>query len=266
MKKISTVVAALATVVAISAPAAAADMRMPMKAPPVAAAIFNWTGFYIGVNGGGAFGGRDSVDVTETLAGAVFAAGTWPGGGNFGTLEPTGGFGGGQIGYNWQAPGSNWVFGIEADLQGASIKDSATATLPYIVAPNTITVTSENKINWFGTVRGRLGVAFDRVLVYGTGGVAFGESSYSLAMTQTLGFLAGTTDKDTRVGWVAGGGVEWAFAPNWSLKGEYQYIDLGRRTVGAPERTLAGGATAFAISTEARTDFHTGRIGVNYRF
>jgi outer membrane immunogenic protein len=266
MNKVSTVLAALAAVVAISAPAAAADMRMPVKAPPVAAAIFNWTGFYIGVNGGGAFGSGHDVDVTETLGGALFVSGTWPGFGNFGTLEPTGAFGGGQIGYNWQAPGSNFVFGIEADIQGGSIKDDAVATLPYIVGLNTITIASENKIDWFGTVRGRIGVAFDRVLLYATGGVAFGESKYSLAMTDTLGFVAAGTDKETRVGWVAGAGVEWAFAPNWSLKGEYQYIDLGKRTLTLPEFTLAGAPTAFAITSEARTDFHTGRIGLNYRF
>jgi outer membrane immunogenic protein len=264
MKKISTLLATIATVAAISAPAAAADMRMPLKAPPPMAAIFSWTGFYIGVNGGGAFGTGHSVIVGETFNNAPFVSGTWPGVGNFGKLEPAGGFGGGQIGYNWQT--SNWVFGIETDLQGASIKDSAAVTLPYISAGNTISVASSNKVNWFGTFRGRIGIAFDRVLLYGTGGVAYGESSYSMAMTDTFGFVAATTNKDTRVGWVAGAGVEWAFAPNWSLKGEYQYIDLGKRTIAAPERTLAGAPTLFAISTSARTDFHTARLGVNYRF
>lgn len=260
--------ASLAAVAALSAPAAAADMRIPMKAPPaVAPVIFNWTGFYIGVNGGGAFGERHDVNVTETLAGAIFVAGTWPGVGNFGSLEPTGGFGGGQIGYNWQPVGSQWVFGFEADIQGAGIKDDATATLPYIAVPATITVASENQIDWFGTVRARLGYAFDRVMVYATGGVAFGESKFSLSMAETFaGNVAAVTDNDTRVGWVAGGGVEWAFAPNWSLKGEYQYIDLGSRTVTAPEFTAAGAPTAFAVSTDVDTTFHTGRLGINYRF
>src|SRR5262245_23259959 len=128
MNKFSTLLCATAAVAVISAPAAAADMRMPMKAPPVAVAVFNWTGFYIGANGGGAFGGtRDTVDLVETGAAGAFVYAN-----NFGTLEPSGGFGGGQIGYNWQAPGSNWVWGIETDLQGASIKDSTVAILPYL--------------------------------------------------------------------------------------------------------------------------------------
>jgi outer membrane immunogenic protein len=268
MKKISTALCALAAVAAVSSPSFAADMRLPTKAPPMPPPpIFTWTGFYIGVNGGGAFGSGHDVDVVETVNGTIFSAGTWPGFGNFGSLEPTGGFGGGQIGYNFQAPGSNWVWGFEADIQGASIKDDATATLSYIAPPATITVDSANKVTWFGTARGRLGIAFDRVLVYATGGVAFGESKFSLSMAETFaGNTALVEDKDTRVGWVAGGGVEWAFAPNWSLKGEYQYIDLGKRTVTAPEFTAAGLPTTFAISTEARTDFHTGRIGINYRF
>jgi len=187
--------------------------------------------------------------------------GTWPGSGTFGALEPTGGFGGGQIGYNYQV--SNWVFGIETDIQGASIRDSAAATLPYIVAPNTISVSSTQKIDWFGTLRGRLGIAFDRVLVYGTAGLAYGQTSYSQTMSDTFGFTAAGSDKNTRLGWAAGAGIEWAFAPNWSVKGEYQYIDLGRRTLTLPE---AGPLAGFAVSSSYKTELHTGRIGVNYRF
>src|SRR5262245_17026321 len=138
MNKFTTLLCAAAAVAVISAPAAAADLRMPVKAPPPVAPVFNWTGFYIGVNGGGAWGTSHSVDVTETFNNAVFVSGTWLGRGGFGALEPTGGFGGGQIGYNWQAPGSIWVWGVEADLQGASIKHDAFVTLPYISPVNTI--------------------------------------------------------------------------------------------------------------------------------
>jgi outer membrane immunogenic protein len=263
MTKISTLLCAAAAVAALSAPAAAADMRMPMKAAPPMAAIFSWTGFYIGVNGGGAFGAGHNAIVNETFAGAPFVSGTWPGSGNFGKLDPSGGFGGGQIGYNYQV--SNWVFGVETDIQGASIKDTATATLPYIAAPGTITASVSQKLDWFGTVRGRLGVAFDRVLVYGTAGFAYGQTTTGLTMSDTLGFAAAGTAKSTKTGWVAGGGVEWAFAPNWSVKGEYQYIDLGRKGVAAQE-FLGVVPTAFAVSTSVRNDYHTGRIGLNYRF
>jgi len=262
MTKISTLLCAAAAVAALSAPAAAADMRMPMEAPPMVAPIFSWTGFYIGVNGGGGFGAGHNAIVNETLAGAPFVSGPWPGFGNFGKLDPAGGFGGGQIGYNYQV--QNWVFGIETDLQGASIKDSAGATLPYLVG-STITSNVSQKIDWFGTLRGRLGIAFDRVLLYGTAGLAYGETKTGLTMTDSLGFSAANANKSTRTGWVAGGGVEWAFAPNWSVKGEYQYIDLGRTRVSAQE-FLAGAPTAFAVSTSVRSDFHTGRVGINYRF
>ena len=265
MTKISTFLCAAAAVAALSAPAAAADMRMPVKAPPPMAAIFSWTGFYIGANGGGAFGNRDTVTITERdAAGALVTGGAWPGFGNFGSLEPTGGFGGVQAGYNWQV--QNWVFGIETDFQGSSIKDSSSATLPYFVG-TTVTAGAANKIEWFGTLRGRLGIAFDRVLLYATGGLAYGNSKYSIAWFDTsgAGFTAAATNDSTRVGYVAGAGIEWAFAPNWSVKGEYQYIDLGKRTVTAQE--FSGGvAQPFFVSTTARTDFHTGRIGINYRF
>jgi len=240
----------------------AADMRMPMKAPPMMAPIFSWTGFYIGVNGGGGFGAGHNAIVNETFNGATFVSGTWPGSGNFGKLDPAGGFGGGQIGYNYQV--SNWVFGVETDIQGANIKDTAGATLPYIGA-STITANVGQKIDWFGTVRGRLGIAFDRVLVYGTAGFAYGQTTTALTMSDTLGFAAAGSSKSTKTGWVAGGGVEWAFAPNWSVKGEYQYIDLGRKGVVAQE-FLGAVPTLFAVSTSARSDFHTGRIGINYRF
>jgi len=265
MIKITHMLAVALVATGVSASAYAADMRMPVKAaPPPLVAVFSWTGFYIGVNGGGAFSQNRNVNVTETLGGALFTSGTWPGRGTFGSLEPSGGFGGGQIGYNYQV--SNWVWGIEADIQGAGIKDSAGATLPYISGLNSITVNSTQKVDWFGTVRGRVGLAFDRVLVYATGGLAYGQTSYAQTMTDTFGFVAAGSDKHARTGWVVGGGVEWAFAPNWSVKGEYQYIDLGRRNLTLPEVTLAGAPTAFAISSSARTELHTGRIGINYRF
>jgi outer membrane immunogenic protein len=265
MNKLSTLLCAAAAVAALSAPATAADMRMPVKAPPPVAAIFNWTGFYIGVNGGGAFGtNHDAVIVERTNAGALVVGAPWTGAGNFGSNEITGGFGGGQIGYNWQAPGSNWVWGIETDFQGASIKDSTIATLPYIGAA-TVAAGAANKVEWFGTLRGRVGLAFDRVLLYATGGLAYGNSKSAITFVDSLGFAAAASDDSTRVGWVAGAGVEWAFAPNWSVKGEYQYIDLGRRTISARE-FLGVTPTIFNVSTDVRTDFHTGRIGVNYRF
>ena len=244
-------------------PASAADL--PVKARPMApaAAAFSWTGFYIGANGGYGFGGHDDVDILETNNGALFVSGTWPGSARFGTLEPKGWFGGGQIGYNWQV--SNFVLGFETDLQGADIKSSQGSTLPYIVAPNTISIAAGSKIDWFGTARGRVGLAFDRWMIYGTGGLAYGQNTYNVAMTDTFGFNAAINSKTTRLGYVVGGGVEWSFAPSWSVKAEYQYINLGNYPLGAIETTAAGAST-FAIATQARPDFHTVRLGVNYLF
>lgn len=264
MRKLSFGTAACAVLVAASS-AFAADMPPPVyKAPPVMAPVFSWTGWYVGVNGGGGFGRNQGVDVTETFAGALFVSGTWPGFGNFGTLKPVGPFAGGQIGYNWQT--GSWVFGIETDLQWASIRDSQIGTItPYIVAPNSITVATSERLGWFGTLRGRIGYAWDRLLLYATGGFGYGNVKYSLNMIDTFGFTATNNFSSTRTGYVVGGGMEYAFTPNWTGKVEYQYLNLGSATIAAAE-LLAGAPTAFAVATNAKFDFHTFRVGLNYKF
>ncbi|MEA2951701.1 MAG: outer rane immunogenic protein [Alphaproteobacteria bacterium] len=242
----------------------AADLPVKAASPMTAmVAAYNWTGLYIGGNVGYGWGRNESVVVNETLAGAPFVSGTWPGVGTFGARDMTGGFGGLQIGYNLQA--GNIVYGVEADAQWAGIKGNSGATLPYIVAPNTISVTTNGNLDWFGTVRGRLGVAFDRSLLYVTGGVAFGRAKYSLAMTDTLGFVAAGNASSKSTGWVLGAGWEFGLAPQWTLKAEYQYLDFGSTTLGAGE-TFGGLPTAFAVASNATSRFHTVRLGVNYRF
>ncbi|HZV21755.1 MAG TPA: outer membrane beta-barrel protein, partial [Hyphomicrobiales bacterium] len=121
-------------------------------------------------------------------------------------LSPSGGFAGGQIGYNWQGVfgmGPNWVLGVEADLQGSGIEDSSSGL--------------KSSLNWFGTIRGRVGYAFGSTLVYATGGFAFGEVENTV-------FPARATE--TQTGYAVGGGVEYRFNPTWSIKGEYQFISL----------------------------------------
>ncbi|BAT60482.1 OmpA-like transmembrane domain protein [Variibacter gotjawalensis] len=187
----------------------AADLGRPVyKAAPMVEPYMTWNGFYIGANAGYSWG-RDRVA---------------------GTRSDIDGFsGGGQIGYNWQwSP--NWVFGVEADLQGANIESS-------FAGINT-------NVHMWGTVRGRLGYAWNNVLLYGTGGFAYGRNEL------TLGALSQTR---THTGYTFGGGMEYAFAPNWSAKIEYLYVDLGRETYDA-------------FATTARSDFHTVRAGINYRF
>jgi outer membrane immunogenic protein len=256
-----TVLLAAACAIGLASSTMAADMAI--KAPPSAPdAVFSWTGFYVGINGGGGFTRDESVILSETFNGAPFISGTWPGSGVFGKRDVSGGFGGGQIGYNWQA--GSWVFGIEADAQGSGIRGSTGATLPYISVGNTITTTRAEKLDWFGTVRGRIGTTWDRWLVYGTGGLAYGRTKTSLNMTDTFNFFAATTVQTTRAGYAIGGGVEYALTPNWTVKGEYQYLDLGRRTINVPELLIAA-PSAFAVSNSMRYDYHTVRIGVNYK-
>src|SRR4051812_37148612 len=177
---------------AAALPASAADLprrEMPYKAPAYVAA-YNWTGFYLGINGGFGFG--DSH---------------WSG---FGASnKPSGGMVGGTAGYNWQGAGSPWVLGIEGDVDWADNKDS---TLCGGVACQT-------KNTWFGTARGRVGYSFDRFLPYVTAGAAFGGID-----ANRVGVVGVS---DSTVGWTVGAGLEGAIADRWTAKIEYLYADIG---------------------------------------
>ena len=156
-----------------------------------------------------------------------------------------GGFGGGTIGYNWQAPGSQFVFGIEIDAAGASIKDSQTAIIGNVL------FTAEDKINALGSVTGRVGIAANAALFYAKGGYAWANNELSLS-------AGGLTVSDSHVhsGYTVGGGVEYMFAPNWSAKAEYMFTHLESQTY-----TLAG--IAFDSGT---AEFSSVKVGINYHF
>lgn len=244
MKKLLFGLAALATVAAT--PAISADMRMPMKAaPPIVAPIFSWTGFYIGANGG--YGGdRFRYDFN-----ALGIAGTTK-------ITSSGGFGGGQIGYNYQAGG--WVFGVEGDFQGADIRGTISASALGFTA------SAGSKIDYFGTARGRIGYAWDRVLVYGTGGYAYAHVKTSaVAGVPALvipgaavvpGFVAAAGVNTNHNGWVAGAGIEYAITNNLTWKTEYQYLDFERKTL-----------VAFGASfVDVKPTVHTVRGGLNWKF
>jgi outer membrane immunogenic protein len=203
-----------------------------------------WAGFYAGVNGGGAWS-----EFSDQLA-------NFNNINKFNGLSPSGGFGGGQIGYNWQGV---WhpqlVLGIEADIQGAGISDKATWN-PF---GNVIAV-SESRLDWFGTVRSRLGYAFGSALVYGTGGFAFGGIHNTQADNRPVVFAI---DK-TATGFTAGGGVEYTLTPAWSVKAEYQFIDLGKNDPFSPS---PGQGLFTNFKTKLEDDaFNTFRVGVNYHF
>ena len=206
MKTTIGAVTAAAFAVAASA-AAAADLPRgpaPYYSSP-APAVYNWSGFYAGANLGYEWG-----KVTNM------------------SINPDGVMGGLQAGYNWQT--GQFVFGAETDIQASAADDTFAAW--------------KFSNPWFGTLRGRAGVAFSNFLVYGTVGLAYGDLD---------GKLGGTEETKTEVGLVGGAGVEWGFAPNWSAKAEYLYMSLGDRrfTITGADNGLQGSIF---------------RLGVNYHF
>jgi outer membrane immunogenic protein len=179
---------------------------MPTKAPAYYAPIYNWTGFYVGINGGGGWG--DSA---------------WTSTGGF---DVSGGMVGGTVGYNYQM--NQWVMGLEGDIDWSNIKGTTTSGCA---------LGCETRNSWLGTARGRIGYAFDRFLPYVTGGAAFGDIKAS-----TPGFAGGSA---TNVGWALGGGMEYAFTDNLSAKVEYLHVDLGDFNCGISCGALATDNVSF---------------------
>jgi outer membrane immunogenic protein len=226
--------------------ASAADLGAPMyKAPSPAG--YNWTGFYVGANGG--FGG-DRFEYPFSF-GSIPVLGLGPTTGTS-TLNSSGFFGGGQVGFNWQA-GRSWVLGVEADFDDADIEGLANTSA------NTFSGNVGTKLDWFGTVRGRVGfLVTPQALLYGTGGWAYGHTT-SNADAAAFGLAIGTSIADQQNGWTAGGGLEYALTPSLSVKTEYLYLNLG--TTSLASGTLAGGP--FSLSEKAT--FHTVKIGLNLK-
>jgi outer membrane immunogenic protein len=253
--------AAFGSVVFVVCASIASAADMPVKAsPPQEIGPQDWTGLRIGVNLG--FGSlRDSGSpYCYNPAGALngigcvvpFAA----------TTSGTGILGGGQVGYNWQS--GRLVYGVETDFQGTTIKGSANIPGPFAIVgvpvpPGGTNYIAEEKLNWLGTVRGRLGLAWDRALIYGTGGLAYGgvSTSSNLIAPEVQYPSSGST---TKAGWTLGGGVEWAFAPKWSAKVEGLYYDLGSVSI-ATTSTVTG--FTFGKSFDVRGGL--ARIGLNYK-
>jgi outer membrane immunogenic protein len=262
----------LGSVAALAMISSASAADLPYKAPPpapVMAPVWNWTGFYIGVNGGYSWG-RSSRDLNffNPLNGVALATGT--GGGR----DLNGGLFGGQLGYNWQT--ANWVFGIETDAQWTGQKGSTTVLcavtgcFPTAVAAGTgVSAGITDKLEWFGTFRGRGGVLVTpSVLLYVTGGLAYGSVKTDLGLA---GFTAtgipvavGGSVSSDKFGWTIGGGIEAMFAGNWSAKLEYLYMDLGSISNSVVLPT-AGGFPLGANVTSRVTDSII-RAGINYHF
>lgn len=220
---------AAVSVLALAAPAAAADMRPITKAPIAPAPVeqvYNWTGFYVGGHIGGAFSGDNAFGDNK----ARF-------------------LGGGQVGFDYQF-GPNWVAGIEAQYSWLG-GNNGNNGLPF---PPAGVATLDNKS--IGSVTGRLGYAFGPVLAYVKGGYAFVDRD--LNVTNFGAPVPVATSGRSKDGYTVGAGLEYMFAPNWSAKAEYQYYDFGKTTINAGPPALVG--------TSFKNDEHTVKAGLNYRF
>jgi outer membrane immunogenic protein len=283
--------AASAIALSISS-ASAADLRTPVvKAPPpVVVPAFSWNGFYVGGHVGGLRGkadfGSSASDVLfpgfitlglPAIAPIVLVPS------RLGTIPAHSGtntsfVGGGQIGYNWQI--NNFLVGFETDASWTRVRAGAAVTVVDPFAIQTLTGTTTAHIDWTASLRARVGVTFDRVLLYATGGAALagGRVNSSFTMTNPIPGIffpipfSGTntaSENFTRLGWTVGGGLEWAFDRNWSLGGEYRYSNYGNRSVRLantdPAFAVDGlGIVAQSVNMRLRTDEAT--IRLNYRF
>jgi outer membrane immunogenic protein len=255
---------AVAMMAGVGAAAADARLRPPSDASPYQT-IDRWSGFYLGANFGFTGAGHDSARFTGTDTGGdgigtSLELGRLPSGM---PLEPDGILGGGQIGYGRQA--GMLVYGVEADIQGVSSHDRFSVVSIPPSTPNTLAGSSS--LEWFATLRGRLGLSpTPALLVYATGGLAMGKTSVSVSSTCPACMPAravAATSSGVSTGWTIGGGLEWAFSDNWSVKGEYLYYDLGSSDV-----TISHNYVIFVstLTSHVVNDGHIARIGVNYRF
>jgi len=275
-----TLIAGVALVALGSGFAGAADLpAAPAPMAPVVAPVWTWTGFYIGANIGGIWNNSEYsvsptgcfVDPTVMCGGALTnnALRSDVGKLNNNNNNNVGFTGGGQLGFNWQL--GALVLGFETDINGTNLNanDSVNRALAAPLVGNFLHTVDE-KLDWYGTVRGRIGVLpVHELLLYVTGGLAYGRlsSNTAVSFSTTTDAYAGAFS-DTRVGWTAGGGAEWAFSPNWSAKIEYLYVDLGSITY-ADICTTAVCALFVPLpgyQTDLKTRENIVRFGINYRF
>jgi outer membrane immunogenic protein len=256
------------------APAIAADVAPYPNLPPPSGLV--WTGFYIGANGGwiGSINNNITNSGTDTYIhglGAALLHGKIPGSI---ALSQNGFIGGGQMGFNWQI-GSLWVLGVEADFDGVSgAKSNATAAFPAVAGVNVPFSTVFNReLDTFGTVRGRAGfLSSPGLLWFATGGLAFGESKLGSAFLCALCGpptatqpSTGSLSSKTAVGWTLGTGVEWRFAPSWSVKAEYLYVNLGSQN-NTISYTYGAALNRFSTLTSTVSDSdNVARVGLNYQ-
>jgi outer membrane immunogenic protein len=224
-------------------PASAADLaaRPYTKAPPmIAAVVYDWSGFYIGANGGGGWSHDSRTNVTLNTF--------------LGSHDATGAVAGGQIGYRWQT--GAWVFGLEAQGDWADLRGSSPNLFPGV------TNTLQSKLDAFGLFTGQVGYAWNNVLLYAKGGAAVTDRRFEFISPG--GVLLASEGYDTRWSPTVGAGLEYGFAPNWSVAVEYDHIFENRRNMNfiTPAGVLVGGGAIY--NSGGDTDLVTARV--NFRW
>jgi outer membrane immunogenic protein len=233
------------SLVGLTGAAHAADLpaRAYTKAPVLAAPVYDWSGFYLGLNAGGA-SSHECLEITTSAGSPVFPN-------SEGCHDATGALAGGQIGYRWQM--ASWVLGLEAQGDWANLKGSnpsLTVIVPY---------TNQTKVDAIGLFTGQIGYALNNVLLYVKGGAAVTDNKYTSFFTATnIQFNAAS---DTRWGGAVGTGIEVGFAPNWSVAVEYDHLFMGNPSVTFPPTNIAVGR-----SDNISQDVDMGTVRVNYRF
>lgn len=260
---------ALASLVLGTASAHAADLAVQYTKAPAMTPAYNWTGFYVGGSVGGQWGSSDPTTSTVFSPIGYFGASSIPaiatvGAQHVNSSSVTGGF---TAGYNWQV--NNAVLGLEGDINYFGFRGSSTGSAAYLCcAPLAFTVNSSVSADWLATIRGRIGfLATPHWLIYATGGAAIAEVKGNFNFTDIFGATESAAIRDTRVGWTAGVGGEYAVGNGWSLKSEYLYVDLGRATTTSTNLAAFGGtfpASVFTHSVDIKSNIV--RVGANYKF
>jgi outer membrane immunogenic protein len=255
MNRLAVVGAGLLSIAGFASAASAADLpaRTYTKAPPVVAPIYNWSGFYIGLNGGGA-SSHNCWDLTATIGvGAVPPT-------SGGCHDATGGLAGGQIGYRWQV--TNWVFGLEAQGDWANLTGSNISTIGTF---GRVPFLNQTKIDAIGLFTGQVGYAWNNVLWYAKGGAAVTHDRYAgISQIAVVGFPANAAfdqANDTRWGGTIGTGLEFRFAPGWSVAVEYDHLFMG-----SSSGNLINFMGGFDRTQSVKQDVDMGTVRLNYAF
>jgi outer membrane immunogenic protein len=282
MQKLCLTVAMLALTTASTMAADLPSRKEPAVSPSPAPL---WTGFYVGLNAGGTWGDSNPTNAftwpTKDLAGYWTTAALLTG--NRTTAGAAGFIGGGQVGYNRtiDVQGYRFLAGVEADIQGvaggrrfdqAPLTGMVLSFSGHSQFATYTTSSSSNYISYIGTARGRVGLlATPNVLVYGTGGLAYGEANLAFGQAQQFGIAVGASMSSaarTLTGWTAGGGVEWMFLPNWSVKAEYLYYNLGKLSTHNHFVALSPSGAQWTYDSYGNRAFNGNivRAGLNYHF